>query len=91
MEVIEEFDQKNTFFRYPEEETQSRLTSKESSIAEIWFRMAPNDPCKGCFEFNENDEVVGAFRMELWHLEPIRNTLSKNRKRALNAPLCVSL
>jgi hypothetical protein len=88
VEVIEEFDQKSTFFRYPGAGDAVKADFKESSIAEIWSRMAPNDPpSKGFVEFNENDEIVGAFRMEPCHLEPIRNTL----RRTASAPLCVSL
>ena len=44
VQVIEEFDQKSTFFRYPGAGDAYKADFKESSIAEIWSRMGPDDP-----------------------------------------------
>jgi hypothetical protein len=40
--------------------------------------MGPDDPpSKAFIEFSENEKVVGAFRMEISQLEPIKEILRK--------------
>ena len=76
--AIENFDRQSTFFRYPGMGDALKGDFKESSIADIWSRMGPDDPpSKAFIEFSANDEVVGAFRMEISQLEPIKEILRK--------------
>ena len=51
---------------------------KESSIADIWSRLGPDDPpSKAFIEFDANDEVASAFRIELSEVERVKDLLRK--------------
>jgi len=74
--AIEDLDRQSTFFRYPGAGDALKGDFRESTIAEIWSRFRPEDPPgKAFIELNANDEVVGAFRMELSDVETAKNLL----------------
>ena len=78
MAAIGELDRQSTFFRYPGAGDALKGDFKESSIADIWSRLGPDDPpSKAFIEFDVNDQVSGAFRMELSEVERTKELLRK--------------
>jgi len=75
---ISEFDEASTFFRYPGLDDDTKSDFRESSIAEIWSSLGPDDkPLKGYLEFDHNDNLTGAFCLDLSRLEPVLDLLRK--------------
>jgi hypothetical protein len=78
MAAVADVDRQSTFFRYPGTGDALKGDFKESSIADIWARMGPDDPAGKAFvELDANDEVVDAFRMDLSPIETAKEVLRK--------------
>ncbi|HEY6803603.1 MAG TPA: hypothetical protein VI306_08495 [Pyrinomonadaceae bacterium] len=76
--AVADVDRQSTFFRYPGAGDAVKGDFKESSIADIWARMGSDDPPRKAFvELDANDEVVGAFRIELSQIETAKEVLRK--------------
>lgn len=76
--AIERMDEKSTFFRYPDVDNVAKSDFQESSIAEIWASMGPDDPPSKAFvELDENDTVISAFRYDPLGLGRARAVLRK--------------
>src|SRR5713101_1314350 len=76
--AIERMDEKSTFFRYPGADDVAKSDFQESSIAEIWACMGPDDPPSKAFvELDENDTVISTFRYDPLGLDRARAVLRK--------------
>jgi hypothetical protein len=81
MAAIADLDRQSTFFRYPGAGDAMKGDFKESSIADIWSRLGPDDPPgKAFIEFDSNDEIASAFRIELSEVERAKDFLRKAAK-----------
>jgi len=76
MALIETFDQRSTFFRYPGIGDADKSESRESSIADISSSAGPSyEPTKAFLGFDENEEVIGIFQRDRSGLDKILTVL----------------
>jgi len=74
--LIETFDERSTFFRYPGIGDAKRSEFRGSSIGDILSSMGPgSEPMKAFFEFNEDEQVIGIFQRERSGLDKILTAL----------------
>ena len=80
---IEEFDQRGTLFRYPGPGDELKSDFRRSSVTEIWSPMAPDrEHVRGFLQFDEEDNLVGAFCFDPSRLRPIMDALRKTSRRS---------
>lgn len=76
--VIEEFDARSTFFRYPGAGNEFKSDFRDSSISEIWASMGPDsDSVKAFIELDENDQIVEAYLLDPSGLDTVKEALRK--------------
>jgi hypothetical protein len=76
IELIETFDQRSTFFRYPGIGDVDKSEFRESSIADILSSVKPGfKPTKGLLGFDENEEVIGISQRDRSGLDKILTVL----------------